>query len=595
MKQNLSDFDISTELTGQERTDLIVKFVNKFVKFKKIYQIYSEHIDKEGNKLLDAFFRELNLVIDYNIDEFRRKIPSKGAFITVSNYPIGGLEPLLLYRIISEIRPDYKLVTNYFFHTQPIFKDITIPINEVVSSFRITMSKAGIKRVLDYLKEGNAVGFFPAMRSATFKPRYTNVSDVRWKAKIMKLIKIANVPVVPLFIQNNNRLIYHILGIIHPIFQTFLLQKEIVNKKNTHIKIEIGEKISPKVLSEFKDFSDMTIYLRTLVYALNFKISDKNNLFTQKIGKVEPIIPPIDKKLLEQEIENAKELGYLLFSNENFDLFVIPPEIIPNLLKEIGRLREITFREVGEGTNKSIDIDEFDLYYHHLVIWDRTKKQIVGSYRFGRGAEIMNQFGVKGFYVHTLFKLKKGLYPILEKTLELGRSFIVKEYQRKPLSLFMLWKGILYYLLKNPSYRYLMGPVSISGTFSDYSKMLIKAFFEKYHFNRELAQYVTPRNKFKPKLKNVDINTVLEKLNGNINELDKYIKDIEKGKRLPVLFKKYMSLNAKTLAFNVDPDFNYCLDGLMILDVMDVPIETVKGLAKELNDQKLLDLYNFGD
>jgi len=153
----------------------------------------------------------------------------------------------------------------------------------------------------------------------------------------------------------------------------------------------------------------------------------------------------------------------------------------------------------------------------------------------------------------------------------------------------------LYYLLKNPSYRYLMGPVSISGTFSDYSKMLIKAFFEKYHFNRELAQYVTPRNKFKPKLKNVDINTVLEKLNGNINELDKYIKDIEKGKRLPVLFKKYMSLNAKTLAFNVDPDFNYCLDGLMILDVMDVPIETVKGLAKELNDQKLLDLYNFGD
>ncbi|MGM0408611.1 MAG: GNAT family N-acetyltransferase, partial [Bacteroidota bacterium] len=271
-----------------------------------------------------------------------------------------------------------------------------------------------------------------------------------------------------------------------------------------------------------------------------------------------------------------------------------PSTEMPNCMHEIGRLREITFREVGEGTNRSMDIDEYDFYYNQLIVWDDEEMKIVGAYRIGKGKDIIAQYGLHGFYIHSLFKIRKKFLPILNESIELGRSFIIKEYQRKPLPLFLLWKGLLFFLLKNADYRYLIGPVSISNDFSKFSKSLIVEFLKAYHYDEELAKFIKPRKKFvvKPD-KLVDRKIFIQNEQGDVSKIDQLIQDIESNYKFPILLKKYMQLNSKIIGFNVDPNFNNALDGLIILDIFDVPQNFIKSLSKELNDESILERFNF--
>ena len=189
----------------------------------------------------------------------------------------------------------------------------------------------------------------------------------------------------------------------------------------------------------------------------------------------------------------------------------------------------------------------------------------------------MNRDGKKGFYVPSLFEMDNEMNPILEKTIEMGRSFVVQKYQKKPYSLFLLWNGIVKFILTHPSHRYLMGPVSISNDFSRFSKELIMSFIRQNHFNEELARYIHPKMEFKVKgFNEKHVKQILEMNKNDLKKLDNYISTLEiRGMRIPVLVKKYLSQNAKVVGFNVDPDFNYCLDGLMILDMNDLPKETL--------------------
>jgi putative hemolysin len=303
----------------------------------------------------------------------------------------------------------------------------------------------------------------------------------------------------------------------------------------------------------------------------------------------------VDNEKIEFEISGIRD-RYLLFESFEFQVFCCPSYCIPTIVNEIGRLREITFRQVGEGTNHSIDIDEFDLYYNQLFIWDLKEKQIVGAYRVGKGKEIMREYGIKGFYIQTLFRISRGFYSTLEQSLELGRSFIVSEYQKKPLPLFLLWKGILYFLLKHPEYRYLIGPVSISNRFSQFSKELIIRFIRENHYNHQMAAYIKPRKKFIPTgVSDIDKDIIMES-SQDINRFDKLIRDIDTSYfTMPVLLKKYLKQNGRIIGFNIDPKFNNALDGLIILDLFDVPIETISSLSREINDDSILERFLIHD
>ena len=220
-----------------------------------------------------------------------------------------------------------------------------------------------------------------------------------------------------------------------------------------------------------------------------------------------------------------------------------------------------------------------------MIIWDEENNCIVGAYRMGKGKEIIDQYGIKGFYIESLFKIQNGFASILKESIELGRSFIVKEYQKEPMSLFLLWKGILFFLMNNPDYRYLIGPVSISNKYSTLSKALIVEFIKANFFSKELAKFIEPRTKFKVLFnKDIDREVMLEYTESDIKKFDKFIKEVEPYYTMPILLKKYLQQNAKIIGFNVDPDFNDCLDGLIILDLFDVPMETIESMTKEFED-----------
>jgi len=592
--KDLQAFDIINISNFNNRHDIFLNFLNKFLKFKKIKKIYGEHSLKEGVEFIDAIIKELNIQVDL-LDKDMKKIPEKGAFVVVSNFPLGGIEALILFKIISKIRPDFKIVSPYRFHEIGPLKKLTIPINN--KDYKRSMPNVSYtKNILNYLKEGGTLVFFPAGVASTYNHETKKILDKQWDTNITKLIKIANVPIVPVYFNDSFGKMFHFLGSIHPVLQSLFIQKEMFKKRDSIINLRIGTCVKPIELDKFSDINLFTRFLRARTYALGANSEIDVNKFFQyikkfKIDKIEEIALPQSYKIIKSQIEKAKE-EYLLYSYRGFDIICAPASVFPDVLTEIGRLREITFREIGEGTNKCLDIDEYDLYYNHLIIWDNDNDKIVGAYRIGKGDEILESYSKNGFYLSSLFKIKKGLFPILQQSLEMGRSFIVKEYQRKPLSLFMLWKGILYFLLKNPQYQYLIGPVSISQKFSELSKNLIVSYFETYHFDIKKAKHVRPRKKYKVEVSEFDKNILLQDIGNDLNKLDKYVKEIEPGSRIPVLFKKYISLGAKTIAFNVDPKFNNCLDGLMILDIFDLPIETLKVLAKDLDDESILNRFN---
>lgn len=571
----------------------IAKLLMQLLKFNKINKAYASISDKEGMEFIDGVIDYLGLRFDIKESELER-IPKNGSFITVSNHPFGGIDGVLLIKLLCEQRPDYRVLANFLLNRVEQLQPFLFPVNPFESRKNVHSSVKGMRNALLHLKNGSSLGIFPAGEVSSYHIDNKRISDREWLTPALKFMKRAQVPIVPVYFQGTNSKLFYLLGQIHPLLRTARLPSELFNKKNKTIKIRIGNPISVKDQDEFTSISQYGRFLRAKTYSLGTSLAVDNFFKPKKkhVKHAEPIAPPTLPEKLREEIAYLTENDLLLFTNRNFHVYCAPANDIPNLLNELGRLREITFREVGEGTNKSIDLDEYDLYYHHLIIWDSINQRVVGAYRVGKGKDIIAQYGTKGFYIKSLFKISKKFTPILRQSLELGRSFIIKEYQRKPLSLFLLWKGILYFLLKNPEYRYLVGPVSISNEFSKFSKGLIVDFIKLNYFDHQLARYIKPRNKFKlPKKYRTEKDILLNSANQDLKRLDKYIRDIQPSLAIPILLKKYLQLNAKIIGFNIDPDFNDCLDGLIILDLYDVPMNTLEAFSKEIDDTTILERF----
>ncbi len=491
------------------------------------------------------------------------------------------------------VRPDFKLLANFLMQRLEPVKEYILPVNPFEDRKEAMSSVTGIKHALLHLDKGYPLGIFPAGEVSSYNVNYVGISDKQWGTSALKTIKRAQVPVVPIYFTGTNSRIFHLLGLIHPSLRTVKLPSELFNKKKHPVRIRIGNPISVKDQNVFTDIDRFGRFLRAKTYALGSAL-EVHKFFIPTITrspKVEEIIPAVNSQKLEEEVIQLRE-RYLLFESQEYQVFCAPSFSMPSIMSELGRLREITFRLIGEGTNRSIDVDEFDLYYHQLFIWDKDNKKIVGAYRVGKGKEILRQYGVKGFYIQSLFRINKKLHPILEQSLELGRSFIVSDYQRKPLPLFLLWKGILYFLIKNPEYRYLIGPVSISNRFSNFSKEMIIRYIMLNHYNYKISRYIKPRKKFVVEgFQDLDTDIIME-ASSDLNKFDRFIKDVDTSNfNMPVLLKKYLKQNGKIVGFNIDPKFNNALDGLLIMDLFDVPIDTISSLSKEINDESILDRF----
>ncbi|MGD9557324.1 MAG: GNAT family N-acyltransferase, partial [Mangrovibacterium sp.] len=565
----------------------LAKFIMYVLRFNKLNKIYGQIGDKQGIEFIDALIGLLKINYEVDANELR-KIPKTGPFIVVANHPFGGIDGILLIKIISEVRPDMKVMANFLLKRIEPISEFFLAVNPFEDRKGARSSVGGLKSAMEHLQKGGGLCIFPAGEVSSFDAT-NKITDRQWQYPALKFIRRAKVPVVPVYFHGKNSLMFHLIGKIHPHLRTAKLPSEFLNKKRKPVKIRIGSAVTVKEQEGFTEIYQFGRFLRAKTYSLNSRVEVKRffNYSLFRKPRPEPVAAPVPQTKILEEIAGI-EKDHLLFKLKNFAVYCSPSHAIPSILNEIGRLREITFREVGEGTNRSIDLDEFDLYYHQLFIWDMEASCIVGAYRIGKGAEILHEFGPGGFYVQSLFRIKEGFMPVLQQSLELGRSFVVKEYQRQPMPLFLLWKGILYFLLKNPDYRYLIGPVSISNNYSKISKEMIIKFIMLHHFDWNMARLILPRNAFKFKSQDPNINVIMENMS-DINKLDQIIGDVDQlNTGLPVLLKKYIKLNAKIVGFNVDPMFNNCLDGLILLDVYDVPKTVIESLSKEVNDGSIL-------
>jgi len=554
------------------------------MKINQVNELFAQAQPKQGPEFVDAILEGCGVDIEFDVSELRN-IPKTGSFIAIANHPYGGIEGMVLLKILCMARPDSKLMANFLLKKIPNLSDYFVAVNPF-ENIDHSSSISGLKNTLELLRNGTPIGIFPAGEVSTFKVDKQEVTDRMWHPVVGKIIAKAKVPVVPIYFHGNNGLLFNLLSMIHPALRTAKLPSELFNKQGHTIKLRIGKPINVEDIPEYNNSTRLLSFLRARTYALGAGLEEEKRIFNPrnlfKIKK-EPqdIVSAVDPILLEKEVETVRE-SYRVWVEKNYEVFVAPSSSIPNVIREIGRLREVTFREVGEGTNKSIDLDEYDIYYHHLFIWDTDARLIVGAYRIGLGDEIFYSLGKKGFYITELFKIKEQFTPVLKKSLELGRSFIRKEYQQKPLPLFLLWKGILKYLIDNPRYRYLIGPVSISNSFSKFSKSLIVDYINRNHFDEEMAQYVRPRKKFKVDFSSIDTDLLMSG-EDSFKGLDNLISAVEtRSMKVPVLLRQYIALNAKIICFNIDPKFADCLDGFLVLDLQKVPQDILEKLGKNL-------------
>ena len=577
MKELISESDIqSITKLNNKRYKIVAKGLMQLTGVNKLNKLYQRLAENVNNDFIDAFFDELNLNIEFDENELRH-IPKNGKFITISNHPFGAIDGLVLLKILKERRPDYKIMANFLLQNIPELSDKFIGVNPF-ENLKSKSSINGVKTAYSHLENGGALGMFPAGEVSSYQTNSRKVTDSQWKNGTIRIIQRSEAPVIPIFFSGGNSLFFHLIGLINPALRTAQLPKEMLRKKDATLKIRIGSPIKASTIKEFDQIEVLSRYLRSRTYSLSSGLEIRNFFFNKRKRKVYAldIIPPVDNNLIEQELFALPEKQKVVSQNE-FDVYLAFANELPNTLKELGRLREITFRAVGEGTNLSIDVDEYDLYYHHLVLWDRENKKIAGAYRVGKGDDIVNKFGTRGFYINSLFTMRKEMTPVLKQSLELGRSFVREEYQMKRLPLFLLWKGLMNFILNNPEYRYIIGPVSISNSYSHLSKQVIVNVIKKYYFDDEKAQWVKPKHKFKANIKNQDLSDVLNYVDADLRNLDRLISDIEPMHfNLPILLKKYINQNAKIISFNRDPKFNNALDGLMILDLEHLSKESIE-------------------
>jgi putative hemolysin len=554
------------------------------MKINQVNELFASAQPKQGIEFIDAILAGCGVKIEYDEKDLKN-IPKTGGFIAIANHPYGGIEGLVLLRMLLTVRSDAKLMANFLLKKIPNLSDFFIAVNPF-ENIEHSSSISGLKNTLELLSQGTPIGIFPAGEVSTFKIETQQVTDRLWHPVVGKIIAKAKVPVVPIYFHGNNGLLFNLLSMIHPALRTAKLPSELFNKQGDTIKLRIGKPINVADYPEYNNSAKLLSFLRARTYALGTGLEEEKKLFNPrnlfKIKKLpEPFAPEINSSVLEKEVEPLRE-DYRVWQEKSYEVFIVPSSVIPNVIREIGRLREITFREIGEGTNKSIDLDEYDIYYHHLFIWDTEAKLIVGAYRIGMGDEIFYSQGTEGFYLNELFKIKDQMMPVLKKSIELGRSFIRKEYQQKPLPLFLLWKGIFKFLIDNPRYRYMIGPVSISNSFSKFSKSLIVDYINRNHFDHEMAQWVKPRKKFKVDFSKIDTEILLAG-EDSFKNLDDIISEVEtRSMKIPVLLRQYIALNANIICFNIDPKFADCLDGFLVLDFQKVPPEMLEKLAKNL-------------
>lgn len=534
----------------------------------------------------DRALEALDGAYQASADEIK-KIPTEGPLIVVANHPMGGLDGIVLGALLCGVRPDVKLLANYLLGRMGEIGPWLIPVNPFGGSAAAAANIGSLKDSIRHLKNGGCIATFPSGTVSYLHPRSMSVTDPEWSRNLASLARKTGASILPIYFYGRNSAFFQMAGLLHPRLRTLLLMRELVRKaKRETVRMRVGSPIPPRKIAAFESDDELTAWMRLNTYVLGQKkqaeaprdeavtksffqighIKDLCNKMMPGRRAYQDLIIPINPDVMQKEIDALPESARLI-SGERISVYGAYAWQMKWTMLEIGRLREKTFREVGEGTGKSVDTDEYDQYYMHVFMWDAENRKIAGAYRVGHVDKIVNSIGPQGLYATTLFKIKPELLEKMGNALEMGRSFVASEYQKKKSTLAILWRGIGEYLARNPQYKTLYGPVSITTEYNSISKDLMVQFLSQHKTSPELAKFVKAKTPPKVKL-NPDDKKAISCSSGDIDRISALISEIEvDNKGIPVLLKHYLRLNGELLAFNVDKSFGNCIDGLIMVDM----------------------------
>ena len=542
-------------------------------------------------RFLDHTLNALGVNIEIENPEILEDIPKEGPVLIVANHPLGGLEGMAIAKVIGSVRPDLQVLTNELLRLIPELAPLFIGVN-VLSKNAAAGNVGGIKQVHKHLKNDGAVQIFPAGMVSAYEFGQGRIQDREWNRLAGQLLQKYQCTCIPVHVGGRNSSYFYAAGLIHPRLRTLLLPRQLANKQGFTLPLKLGRPIPAQELRLLQSPVAVTQYLRVSTDALaQPKGQQSEQLDTQNLQDIEDLDSSTSNSEISQAIEDLEE--FKLVEHEEFDVYCSPYERLGPIMEQIAIAREITFRAVGEGTGLSKDSDEFDPHYLHLFLWDKQEQRIAGAYRVGLVDEIVAKHGVKGLYSRSLYKYDEAFIEQLGSAIEMGRSFIHIDYQRRPVSLNLLWRGIGQILVKMPRYHTLFGSVSISREYSDLARSLIADTLLTNYKAKEFVPLVQPITPHKVENR-VWTKDMLAEL-ANVKMLGKLIGRCDPGKAVPVLLRHYLSLNGKLVCFNIHSGFNNSLEGLIVVDVRKTDPKTLtrflsaEGLAHFMSFHKLQD------
>ncbi|WP_311567513.1 lysophospholipid acyltransferase family protein [Photobacterium arenosum] len=556
-----------------------------------LHRLSRFYADRPVGQDTESFLRySLDVLgIDFHVVEGSyQNIPAQDAVVVVANHPLGCAEGIILAQILRGIRPDVKILANHYLKTVPELDSLFIGVDVFEGESALRANVKALREANRHLSDGGLLLVFPAGEVSAYDRQSRQLRDKEWSKSVSRLIHKHKATTVPVFIGGRNSRHFYMAGKIHPMLRTLMLGREMLNKQQSPVPIAIGDSIRFSEVKNISDDQHLVNYLKFNTYLLGSQaglIPSSTSASVADTAKMafsgEPIDAPVPLSLLKKDIASLGDDEWMLSSGE-FDVYCARASQIPAILQELGRIREINFRAVGEGTGKASDLDSFDESYLHLFVWDRQAEKIVGAYRLGLTDELIAKHGLEGLYSRTLFRYDERFISQYGASIELGRSVVAEEYQRSLSALLLLWKGISAFVCRHPKYTHLFGPVSISDEYSHEARQLLAACMSVHHADESSARLVAPTHPLSSNNRVFWQPDMLSAL-ADVQLLSRVISRMDAGKSVPVLLRQYLGLNGKLVCFNVDPEFNDALDGLIVVDLTQVPEKT---LGKYMTPEK---------
>ncbi len=560
-----------------------IPWARPFIPIRRLDRIYAGALARTHGSVFDGLLHEMD--VEYSVREGDLKhIPVEGPAVVFANHPFGMLDGILMSSLLMRVRPDVKLLANQLLGCMDELSPHFIMVDNMMGEGHESANRRGIREALDWVKQGHMLIVFPAGEVSSWSRHHRRVLDPQWNRNMARIARMAGAKSVPAFISGTNSAGFHLAGLINPRLRTLFLPHELLNKRGRRMEIRIGAPVEAETLKAIRDDDKAIDLLRwnSSLLSLGDRItSPRARFFPGRWYPKQAVAPAENPAVLLRELKSLPA-DALLESVGTMQVYALTSRQAPRIVREIGRLRELTFRASGEGTGKARDLDRFDAYYTHLVLWNDERQEIAGAYRICNVQDVLHRYGMRGLYTTTLFRFQPQFFAQVGPALELGRSFVHLDYQRQYAPLLVLWKGIGSYLVRHPETPILFGAVSISADYSMASREVLTKYLSAHTVDAELLKMLRPKNPPRAAAENVNQPEMFARV-FSLDDISDWISMFESdGKGVPVLVKHYMKLGGKFLGFNVDAKFSNVLDGLLLVDLREAKPELLaRYLGKE--------------